>query len=53
MPVGGISAANIPEYLAAGASGFGIGTSLYAPGRSANDVRARADALVKACRTCD
>ena len=51
MPVGGVSADNIPDYLAAGASGFGIGTALYAPGRSASDVKDRAEALVAACRS--
>ncbi|MFT5509140.1 MAG: 2-dehydro-3-deoxyphosphogalactonate aldolase [Hyphomicrobiaceae bacterium] len=51
MPVGGVSVENISEYIAAGASGFGIGSSLYAPGRTASDVKARADALVAACRT--
>jgi 2-dehydro-3-deoxyphosphogalactonate aldolase len=50
MPVGGVSAENMPDYLAAGASGFGIGTALYAPGRSAGEVRANADAMVAACR---
>ena len=50
VPVGGISTDNIMTYLAAGASGFGIGSALYAPGRSAADVRARADGLVSACR---
>ena len=50
LPVGGVSAENIPDYLAAGASGFGIGTSVYAPGRAAADVRKHADALVAACR---
>lgn len=51
IPVGGVSADNIPDYLAAGASGFGIGTALYAPGRSASDVKDRAEALVAACRS--
>ena len=51
MPVGGVSVDNIPEYLTAGASGFGIGTSLYAPGRVASDVKARAEAHVAACRS--
>lgn len=51
MPVGGVSLENIPDYLAAGASGFGIGTALYAPGRKASDVKERADALAAACRT--
>jgi 2-dehydro-3-deoxyphosphogalactonate aldolase len=50
VPVGGISTDNIMTYLAAGASGFGIGSALYAPGRSTADVRARADGLVSACR---
>ncbi len=38
IPVGGISAANIPAYRAAGANAFGIGSTLYAPGRSAAEV---------------
>ena len=50
MPVGGVSVENIPDYVAAGASGFGIGSSLYAPGRSLSDIRARAEALVAACQ---
>ncbi len=51
LPVGGISPENIPDYLAAGADGFGIGSALYAPGRAADDVRNRATALLAACRT--
>lgn len=50
VPVGGVSTDNVMAYLAAGASGCGIGSALYAPGRSAADVRARADGLVRACR---
>jgi 2-dehydro-3-deoxyphosphogalactonate aldolase len=32
MPVGGITTTNMKAYLAAGASGFGIGSALYKPG---------------------
>lgn len=32
LPVGGIEPGNMQEYLEAGASGFGIGSSLYKPG---------------------
>lgn len=32
LPVGGISTRNIGDYRAAGASGFGIGSALFAPG---------------------
>ena len=46
IPVGGITAANIPAYRAAGATAFGIGSTLYSPGKTASAVRASADALV-------
>jgi 2-dehydro-3-deoxyphosphogalactonate aldolase len=46
IPVGGLSAANIPAYRAAGANAFGIGSTLYAPGRSATEVKAAARALL-------
>lgn len=42
LPVGGISPDNMTPWLAAGAAGFGIGSSLYAPGRPAGDVAVRA-----------
>jgi 2-dehydro-3-deoxyphosphogalactonate aldolase len=50
VPVGGISPATMPAYLAAGASGFGIGSMLYTPGLSAAEVRERARSLVAAWR---
>jgi 2-dehydro-3-deoxyphosphogalactonate aldolase len=50
LPVGGISAANIAAYLAAGASGFGIGGSLYRPGDSGEKVGSIAVELTAACR---
>lgn len=42
LPVGGISPDNMAPWLASGAAGFGIGSSLYAPGRPAGDVAERA-----------
>lgn len=50
MPVGGISPDNMGPWLAAGAGGFGIGSSLYAPGRPASDVAARARDFANAWR---
>jgi 2-dehydro-3-deoxyphosphogalactonate aldolase len=50
VPVGGISPATMPAYLAAGASGFGIGSMLYTPGLSAAEVRKRARSLAAAWR---
>lgn len=38
LPVGGISAHNMGDWRAAGASGFGIGSSLYKPGMSPQQV---------------
>jgi len=46
--VGGVGPQNFDAWRRAGASGFGIGTALYAPGRSAADIAARAADLVAA-----
>jgi 2-dehydro-3-deoxyphosphogalactonate aldolase len=38
LPVGGITLDNMASYLAAGANGFGIGSSLYTPAMTAATV---------------
>jgi 2-dehydro-3-deoxyphosphogalactonate aldolase len=38
LPVGGVTLDNMAAYRAAGASGFGIGSALYAPGMTAAQV---------------
>lgn len=48
MPVGGITPGNMAAYRAAGANGFGLGSALYAPGRSAQQVRDSAAEFVRA-----
>lgn len=42
-PVGGITPESIAPWRAAGATGFGIGSQLFAPGVTAEQVRARAE----------
>jgi 2-dehydro-3-deoxyphosphogalactonate aldolase len=39
LPVGGITPANMGAWRDAGATGFGIGSALYKPGKSAAAVR--------------
>ena len=46
--VGGVGAADFADWLAAGITGFGIGSALYKPGMTVADVRARAADLVAA-----
>ena len=46
LAVGGVGADNIAAYRASGASGYGIGSALYKPGRSAADIGKLARALV-------
>ena len=45
LPVGGINHTNMPDYWQAGASGFGLGGSLYKPTLSLGDVSANATKL--------
>ena len=47
VPVGDIDAANLGDWAHAGASGAGIGTSLYRPGDAPDVVGARAAELVR------
>lgn len=50
LPVGGIDEAGLAKWIAAGAAGFGIGSSLYKPGTTAADVRRRGQAFIAALR---
>lgn len=50
--VGGVSVENMAEWRTAGAVGFGIGTSLYAPGDDADRVASKARAVVAAWEDC-
>jgi len=50
LPVGGIEAASMAPWRAAGAAGFGIGGALYRPGMTPDVVRSRAEAFVAAWR---
>jgi 2-dehydro-3-deoxyphosphogalactonate aldolase len=47
--VGGISDKNFAEYTRTGIYAFGLGTSLYKPGKTAAEVAARAKATIHAC----
>ena len=46
--VGGVSDQNFAEYVKAGVTAFGLGSSLYKPGMTAADVAARAKATIAA-----
>lgn len=46
LAVGGISPDNMQPWLAAGATGFGLGSGLYKPGQSAADTLAKVRAYV-------
>ena len=48
LPVGGIAPDNMGPWTAAGAAGFGLGSALYKPGLSAEQVGANARAFVAA-----
>ncbi|MCC5955614.1 MAG: 2-dehydro-3-deoxy-6-phosphogalactonate aldolase [Natronohydrobacter sp.] len=50
--VGGVGPADFATWRKAGAAGFGLGTALYAPGMSADQVAARAAQIVTAWDAC-
>ena len=50
LPVGGITPDNMASYLSAGANGFGLGSALYKPGCTEQQVREAAQRFVQALR---
>ena len=50
LPVGGVGVDNMADYLAAGASGFGIGSALYKAGKPVDRIRSDAENFVSAFR---
>src|SRR2546429_9246782 len=50
LAVGGVGVDNIAAYREAGASGYGIGSALYKPGRPAAEIGKLATALVAAAK---
>jgi 2-dehydro-3-deoxyphosphogalactonate aldolase len=50
VPVGGMTPESIAPYAAAGASGFGLGSALYRPGNTPQEVAQQAQAFIQAWR---
>lgn len=50
LAVGGVGASVASQWLQAGITGFGIGTEIYVPGRSASEVFERAGQVVAAIK---
>ena len=50
VPVGGITPESMASYVAAGATGFGLGSAIYKPGMAPTDVRRAAEAFIAAWR---
>jgi 2-dehydro-3-deoxyphosphogalactonate aldolase len=50
IPVGGVDAKQVAHWMAAGALGLGVGSSIYRPGDDAAVVEAKGTALVAAVR---
>jgi len=45
FPVGGIEPAGLEPYLRAGATGFGVGSSVFKPGQSSDQIRSQAESF--------
>lgn len=50
--VGGVGPDNFKEWINAGVTGFGIGSGIFKPGFTTDDVATRAQAIVAAYDTC-
>ena len=50
LPVGGIDPGKVADFVAAGASGFGLGSALFKPDSPSSDIRAAAASFAKAAR---
>ncbi|MDP5007610.1 MAG: 2-dehydro-3-deoxy-6-phosphogalactonate aldolase, partial [Glaciimonas sp.] len=50
IPVGGITPENMAQFSAAGANGFGLGSALYKPGLTAEQVSENAQKFIAAWR---
>jgi len=50
LPVGGITPSSMSDYVQAGASGFGLGSALYAEGDSPSETAKKAEAFVLAAK---
>ena len=50
LVVGGVQPGDMAKWREAGANGFGLGSGVYTPGRSPDEVHARAKAYVEATR---
>lgn len=50
VPVGGVTPESIAPYAAAGASGFGLGSALYRPGDTTQQVAQQAQAFIQVWR---
>jgi 2-dehydro-3-deoxyphosphogalactonate aldolase len=47
LPVGGVDAESLPAWRQAGADGYGVGSSIYQPGASGNEVGAKARRMIE------
>lgn len=47
LPVGGVNIRNMADYIAAGATGFGIGSGLYVPGATPRETGRKARAFIE------
>jgi len=50
LVVGGVTPQNVPDWLGAGANGFGLGSGVYKPGQTPEQVGAQARAYVDAVK---